>query len=323
MSRRTLILGVGGFLGSHLARHLLDAGWEVTGVVRDPHAPMLERRLGDIWEELTLVVGDAEDPALLARVLPGADAVFPFAGLSGAADSMKRPIVDLQANGRAQLLLLEALRRHNPDAHVVYPGSRLQYGPCQRLPVDENHPQRPVSVYGVHKLLGEQYHRLYALAYEIPTTVLRISNPYGPHQDRPDARFGIVGTFLARAARGEDLHVYGGGHQLRDYIFIGDLVRLCELAVTSPRSAGQAFNASGPEPVTLREMAETVVATVGSGSAVVDAPWPEDEGAVETGDYVGDTQLATRELGWQPEVSLARGLTATWAALEPVLAATN
>src|SRR4051794_4532757 len=118
MSRRALILGVGGFLGSHLARHLLQAGWEVTGVVRDPRAPMLQRRLGDILDEVTLVVGDAEGPELLARFLPGVDAVFPFAGLSGAAASMKRPVVDLHANGRAQLLLLEALRSHNPDAHV-------------------------------------------------------------------------------------------------------------------------------------------------------------------------------------------------------------
>ena len=321
MSKRAVILGVGGFLGSHLARHLLREDWEISGVVRDPRGPMLERRLGDILEDLTLVVGDAEDPVLLARILPGADAVFPFAGLSGAATSMKRPLIDLNANGRAQLLLLEALRTHNPDAHVVYPGSRLQYGSCQRLPVDEDHPQRPVSVYGIHKMLGEHYHRLYALAYGIPTTVLRVSNPYGPHQDRPDARFGIVGTFLGRAVREEDLHVYGGGRQLRDYIYIGDLVRLCELVVASPRSPGQSFNASGPEPVTLREMAETVVATVGSGR-VVDAPWPADEGAVETGDYVGDTRRAERELGWRPQVDLAAGLAATWA-LEPVLAAAS
>jgi UDP-glucose 4-epimerase len=320
MSRRALILGVGGFLGSHLARHLLHAGWEVTGVVRDPRSPLLEPRLGDIFGEVTLVAGNAGDHGLLSKLLPGADAVFPFAGLSGATASMERPLVDLNANGRAQLVLLEMLRTHNPDAHVVYPGSRLQYGPCQRLPVDEDHPQRPVSVYGVHKMLAEQYHRLYALAHEIPTTVFRISNPYGPYQYRPDAAFGIVGTFLARAARGEELQVYGGGHQLRDYIYIGDLVRLCEVAVTSPGSAGQAYNASGPEPVSLREMAETVVATVGSGR-VVDAPWPAEEGAVETGDYVGDTELATRELGWRAQVKLADGLAATWADLEPVLTA--
>jgi nucleoside-diphosphate-sugar epimerase len=317
-----VILGVGGFLGSHLARHLLTAGWEVTGVLRHPRSPSLERRLGDILEDLRLVVGDASDPALLAPLLPSADAVFPFAGLSGAASSMQQPLADLEANGHGQLVVLETLRAHNPGAHVVFPGSRLQYGPCQRLPVDEDHPQRPVSIYGVHKMLGEQYCRLYSRAYGIPAATLRISNPYGPFQYRRDERYGIVGTFLARAARGQELRVYGGGQQLRDYIYIDDLVRLLAQVATSPAAAGQAFNASGPEAVTLREMAETVVATVGNGR-VVDAPWPAEHGTVETGDYVGDTGRALRELGWRPKVGLAAGLAATWAELEPVLAASN
>lgn len=319
MSRRAVILGAGGFIGSHLAARLLASGWAVTGVVRDPDDPHTASRLAGIAGDIELVAGHAADPSLLAGVVAGADAVFPFAGRSGAASSMSEPAADLAANGAGQLAVLEALRQHNPDARVVFPGSRLQYGRCARLPVGEDQPQRPLSIYGVHKVLGEEYHRLYWNTYGIPSTILRISNPYGPGQDRPDGRFGVVGTFLARAGRDEDITVYGGGTQLRDYLYISDLTALCELAVTRPEAVGQVFNASGPEPVRLRAMAECVVATVGRGR-VIDAEWPAAEGAVETGDYFGDTRRAAELLGWSPTVGLGAGLARTWEALQPALA---
>lgn len=318
MSRKALILGAGGFIGSHLARHLLDSGWEVTAVVRDPHSPSVARRLQGVAGDLDVVQADAAAPEALDRLVAGQDAVFPFAGRSGATASMEAPLDDLDANGRGQLAVLEALRRRNPDARVVFPGSRLQYGRCERLPVTEDHPQRPLSIYGVHKALGEQYHRLYLNTYGIPSTMLRISNPYGPLQDRPDSNFGVVGTFLARASRAQDIQLYGGGLQLRDYVYIDDLCRLCELSVTRIEAVGQVFNASGPEPVSLRQMAEAVVATVGRGR-VVCTDWPPDAASVETGDYFGDTGRASRLLGWTPEVGLADGLAATWAALSPSL----
>lgn len=318
--RKALILGAGGFLGSHLSRHLIGRGWEVTGVVRDGSDPLVATRLESVIPHLCLVEGDAADPFLLGPLLKGMDAVFPFAGRSGAASSMDEPLDDLAANGHAQLALLEALRRNNPDARTVFPGSRLQYGRCDRLPVGEDQPQQPSSVYGVHKMLGEQYHRLYWSAYGIPTTSLRISNPYGPHQDRPDGRFGVVGTFFARAARGEEILIYGGGQQIRDYLYVGDLVSLFEVAATHPAAVGEVFNASGPEPVSLREMAEAVIATVGGGR-IVTAEWPSDAAAVETGDYFGDTSRAGRLLGWSPQTGLCEGLASSWASLSPTLAA--
>lgn len=311
MTRRAVVLGAGGFLGSHLCRHLLDNGWEVTGLVRDAAAPHVDRRLAGVRSDLRLVEGGAGDEQVLADLLPGSDAVFPLAGRSGAARSMSTPLLDLAANGAAQLAMLEALRRHAPEARTVFPGSRLQYGRVVDLPVREDTPTAPVSVYGVHKALGESYHQLYARVYGVRTCSLRISNPYGPGQDRPDEAFGVVGTFLATAARGGTIRLYGGGHQLRDYVYVRDLCGLLELAVTQPEAVGEVFNAGGPVPTSLREMAETVVAVVGSGE-VVDAPWPEDAAAVETGDYVGSSDKAAAVLGWRPAVSLVEGLSLTW-----------
>ena len=319
MSRRALVLGAGGFIGSHLSRRLVNAGWDVTGVVRDRQDPHVQRRLQPVLTQMRLFEGDAADPSLLIQAVPDADAVFPFAGRSGAVDSMNMPEADLDANGRGQLAVLESVRRFNPTARVVFPGSRLQYGRCPTLPVTEEQPVEPTSIYGVHKLLGEHYHLLYARAFGIATTVLRISNPYGPHQDRPGHGYGVVGTFLARAARDEVIEVYGGGTQLRDYLYIDDLTGLIELAATHPAAAGEVFNASGMQATPLRTMAETVVSVVESGR-VVDADWPVADAAVETGDYFGSTTKAEMMLGWQPTVPLQTGLERTWAEFRTTLA---
>jgi UDP-glucose 4-epimerase len=319
VTRSAVVLGAGGFIGSHLCRRLLHAGWDVTGVVRDRQDPHVVRRLEPVSGQVRLVEGDATDPSLLIQVVPEVDAVFPFAGRSGAADSMIAPEADLDANGRGQLVVLEAVRRFNPTARVVFPGSRLQYGRCAKLPVTEDQPQQPTSVYGLHKMLGEGYHRFYARAFGLATTVLRISNPYGPHQDQPGHAYGVVGTFLARAAHDEVIPVYGDGSQLRDYLFIDDLTRLIEIAATHPAAVGEVFNASGMQATPLRVMAETVVSVVGSGR-LVEAAWPEADAAVETGDYFGSSAKAEQLLGWRPTVLLEEGLRATWAVLQPDLA---
>jgi UDP-glucose 4-epimerase len=320
MTRRALVLGAGGFLGSHLCRHLLAQGWQVTGLVRDATTPHVTRRLVGLQDDLRLVEGGAGDEDVLAALLPGVDAVFPLAGRSGAARSMTAPLLDLAANGGAQLALLEAMRRHAPDARTVFPGSRLQYGRVLELPVAEDAPVAPVSVYGVHKALGESYHLLYGRVYGLRTCSLRISNPYGPGQDRADAAFGVVGTFLAAAARGETIRLFGGGHQLRDYVYVRDLCALLETAVTAPAAIGEVFNAGGPQATSLRQMAQAVLDVVGSGR-LADAPWPAEAEAIETGDYVSDVRKAGQVLGWRPTTPLHEGLAETWAELEPVLSA--
>ena len=318
MTVRAVVLGAGGFLGSHLARRLVALEWDVVGVVRDPDAPHVRTRLGGALGDMRLVVGDATDHDLVRGLVADVDAVFPFAGHSGAARSMAEPFHDLVANAGGQLAVLEAVRVHNPMARIVFPGSRLQYGRARYLPVDELHPQDPTSLYGLHKLVGDQYYRLYHDLYGLRTACLRISNPYGPHQDRPDRAFGVVGTFLSIASANGSIPVYGGGAQTRDYVYVGDVVDVCVLAATHTAAVGRTYNVGGPAPVTVREMAEAVVSTVGAGR-VVDAPWPDMEGKVETGDYTGDLRRAATELGWAPTVGLTEGLAATWDALAPTL----
>ncbi|MFN2540433.1 MAG: NAD-dependent epimerase/dehydratase family protein [Mycobacteriales bacterium] len=318
MTGRALVLGAGGFLGSHLCRRLLRSGWHVTGVVRDREDGHLKPRLQDLVGDLELVEGSADDTSLLNRLVVGTDAIFPFAGRSGATASMADPLADLAANGASQLKVLEAVRRHAKEARLVFPGSRLQYGRPLTLPVTEEHPAAPRCVYGMHKALGEGYHLLYSRIYGVETCSLRISLPYGPWQDRADAAFGVVGTFLATAARGGTIQLYGGGHQLRDYVFVEDLCELVEVAATSPLAVGEVFNAGGPQATSIRDMAAAVIETVSSGE-IADVPWPPEAEAVETGDWITSSEKAAQVLGWRPTTSLGQGLAVTWEALMPAL----
>lgn len=313
--RRALILGVAGFLGSHLARRLVAQGWEVTGVLRDADAPYVKPRLGKRSRDIRVVVGDATNEELLTRLVTGIDCVFPFAGHSGASRSVGRPVEDAQSNILGHLALLEALRHANPDARVVFPGTRLQYGRVAQLPVRETQTQRPRSFYALHKMAGEGYYRLYHDLHGLKTTCLRISNPYGAGQNRPDNAFGVVGTFIAAAARGETIHLYGGGEQLRDFVYIDDLLDLFVECVTQQVAVGEVFNAGGPESTTLLQMAQGVVEVIGRGH-IENAPWPSSDLLVESGDYVSDISKAAHVLGWRPKLRLLEGLELTWKATQ-------
>jgi nucleoside-diphosphate-sugar epimerase len=228
-------------------------------------------------------------------------------GHSGAARSVKAPADDLKSNTLPHLVLLETLRLHSPLTRAVFPGSRLQYGKARTLPVPETHPQVPTSVYGQHKATAEGYYRLYHDIYGLPTTCLRISIPYGAGQARPDSAFGVVGTFLATARRGAPIRLYGGGQQRRDFLHIDDLNDLFIRCATHSKAVGRAYNASSEESLSLRGMADIVIETVGSGSAVA-VDWPPLESRIETGDYFGDIRLAKEELGWEPQISLNDGI---------------
>lgn len=312
-ARRAVVLGAGGFIGSHLTHRLLADGWGVTGVVRSASAPHVVDRLRHIRHDVELVEGDARDAEVLTTVVDAADVVYALAGHSGAAHSIEVPLRDLDENARAQLTLLEVLRRQSREVRAVFPGSRLEYGRPQHLPITESHPLMPTSVYGIHKMTAEHYYRIYHELFGLQTCRLRISNPYGPRQSRDDRAFGIIGTFFAAVTAGEPIRLYGGGTSLREFIYIDDLIDALLLAGSHTDAVGKVFNVSGNEPMTLRQAAAQVIEVVGRGT-IVDVPWPELDAAVETGSYVGST-TAIESLGWRARTSMHEGLARTWSTL--------
>ena len=307
--KKVLVTGGLGFIGINVCLRLLDLGAEVTVldnfVPPNPGAP-----LDALLPRLRVAIADIRDEDTVERVVRDPRIIFNLAGKSGAADSNKTPLNDLDINCRGHLTLLEACRRLNPAVAIVFPSSRLVYGKPRYLPVDEAHPAAPESIYAAHKLAVENYHLIYGHLYGLKTTVLRITNPYGPLQLGDARAYGIANKFIQAAVNGEKLSVFGTGEQRRDYLYIDDLVHALLLSAASETTRGKVYNIGDDRSASLMELARLAVSTAGSGE-IVQVPWPEDYRAIETGDFQSDIGLAARELGWQPVTQLAEGVART------------
>ncbi len=238
------------------------------------------------------------------------EVIFNLAGKSGAVDSNKTPLNDLEINCRGQLTLLEACRSFNPGVTIVFPSSRLVYGKPRYLPVDENHLLAPESIYAAHKLAVENYHLIYGHLYGLKTTVLRISNPYGPMQAGESRAYGIANRFIQAAVAGKTITLFGDGGQRRDYLYIDDLVDAFLRAGFAETARGKIYNIGDSSSVSILELAEMAVAAAGAGE-IIRTPWPEEYRAIETGDYQSDTTRARNELGWKPFTDIREGIART------------
>jgi UDP-glucose 4-epimerase len=307
--KRVLVTGGLGFIGINASLRLLDLGAEVT-VLDNFVPPNPSPSLAAVLSRLKVAVADIRDADKVERVIRDQQVIFNLAGKSGAADSNKTPLNDLDINCRGHLTILEACRSFNPGVAIVFPSSRLVYGKPRFLPVDEGHPVAPESIYAAHKLAVENYHLIYGHLYGIKATVLRITNPYGPLQVGDARAYGIANRFIQAAVRGEQLTVFGEGEQRRDYLYIDDLVHALLLAGAKEEARGKVYNIGDDRSASLMELAQLAVATAGSGT-ITQIPWPEDYRAIETGDFQSDISLATRELGWLPVTQLAEGVART------------
>ena len=309
--RRALVTGGLGFIGSRVARRLLELGAEVT--VLDALVPGCGGNpfnLEGVRERIHVRVADLCDAAAAEEAVAGQELVFNLAGQVSHVDSMSHPMGDLENNVRAQLSLLEACRRRNPAALVVLASTRQIYGRPRYLPVDEAHPCEPVDVNGVHKFAAEQYHRLYARSFGVRSAILRLTNTYGPGQLVKHARQGFLGWFLRLAVEGKCIDVMGDGEQLRDLNHVDDVVRALLLAATTPAAVGRVYNLGASPPVSLRALAELLVELSGRGSWRL-VPFPEDRERIDVGSVYADYGACRRELGWEPRVTLRDGLAQT------------
>jgi len=311
--KRVLITGGVGFIGSNLARELVDAGARV--VLVDSLAPEFGGNLAnieDLESRVSVNISDVRDPHSLPAILRGQDLVFNLAGQTSHLDSMQDPFTDLEINCRSQLAILEACRWHNPDVKIVFAGTRQIYGRPRYLPVDEEHPVAPVDVNGINKAAGEWYHLLYGEVYGTRVAVLRLTNTYGPRMRVKDARQTFLGVWLMALVRGEEFEIWGDGRQHRDFTYVDDAVRAFLLAAARDDANGEVFNVGGHEPLSLLELAELLVEVNGGGSYRV-VPFPPDRKAIDIGDYSADFAKIRDRLGWEPRVPLRDGLERTLA----------
>jgi nucleoside-diphosphate-sugar epimerase len=308
---QVLITGGLGFIGSHLARGLLAQGALVT--VMDSLIPEYGGNLfnvHDIADRIIIDTSDVRDRAAIAALVPGKDFIFNLAGQTSHLDSMSDPHTDLAINADAQLSVLEAARHHSPQARIVFASTRQLYGKPHYLPVDEKHPVAPVDVNGINKLAGEWYHILYQQVYGLPTSVLRLTNTYGPAMRVKDARQTFLGIWIKNALTNEPIQIFGSGEQKRDFNYVDDCVTALEIAATNPQAEGRVFNLGSDEVVSLQALAQ-LITDIEPQSQYELIPFPPDRAKIDIGDYFADTSLIRSELGWEPQVDLRDGLTRT------------
>jgi UDP-glucose 4-epimerase len=304
-----LVTGGLGFIGSNLAIRLVELGADVTVV--DSLVPELggnRFNIAPVEDRIAVSTTDLRDEAELDALVDGQEIVFALAGNVSHVDSMTDPIGDLEINCRSQLALLEALRRRNRTARVVYAGSRQQYGRPQYLPLDEKHPLEPVDVNGIHKAAAENATLLYHRVHGLPTCSLRLTNTYGPRMQMRHARQGFVAWFVRLAVEGAEIELFGGGDSLRDFNDVDDVVDAFLLCGSADAAVGEVFNLGHPEPVTVRQFAELLV-EVADGGALSERPFPSERARIDIGSVYMDYGKIRERLGWEPRVGLREGLT--------------
>jgi UDP-glucose 4-epimerase len=310
--KRVLITGGLGFLGSNLARRLVESGAAVTLV--DSLIPEYGGNLFNIAgveDRVRVNVSDVRDEHSFRYLLGGQDYLFNLAGQTSHMDSMNDPFTDLEINARAQLSILEACRRYNPGVKVVFASTRQIYGRPDRVPVDESHLLRPVDVNGINKMAGEWYHTLYNNVYGIRTCSLRLTNTIGPRMRVKDARQTFVGIWVRLLIEGKPFEVWDG-HQLRDFTYVDDAVDAFLLAAERDEANGRAYNLGGDCAVSLKDLADLLVRANGGGEYRL-MTFPADRKRIDIGDYYADYGLIRSQLGWSPRVPLAEGLSRTLA----------
>ena len=308
-NRRVVLIGGLGFIGSHLTRHLEAQGARVTVTTLSP-----ARHADGIAEcgtrGIPVIEADLRDAEAMRRAVADQEIVFNLAGQSGAVRSAEDPLTDLEVNCGGNIVLLEALRRHNAGAKIVFASSRLAYGEGGSEPAAERRTVDPLCLHAVHKLAVEQYLRIYERLYGLRYSVARLTNPYGPGQPHDRTAYGIVNRFVHLALADDVLPIYGDGRQRRDYIFIEDAVEAFAALGESSAADGRTYNVGSGSGTPLVEMARAICAKAGGGRLEF-VPWPAVAKQMETGDFVADVTRIRDEIGWEPRVALAEGLDRT------------
>lgn len=308
--KKILITGGLGFIGSNLARRLVELGARV--VLVDSLVPEYGGSLHNIegiQDLVRLNISDVRDEYSMRYLVQDHDILFNLAGQTSHADSMLDPYTDLDINCRAQLSILEACRKNNPGIKIILASTRQIYGKPEYLPVDEKHLLRPVDVNGINKMAGEWYHILYSNVYGIRACALRLTNTIGPRMRVKDSRQTFLGTWVRLLVQGKPFEVWDGD-QLRDFTYVDDAVEALLLAAESEDTNSQIFNLGGDRIISLKELADLIVKVNGSGSYMV-RPYPSERKPIDIGNYYADFSRVQSVLGWKPKISLPEALART------------
>lgn len=301
-AKRILVTGGAGFIGSELVTQLAAAGHRVIVVDNLVNGKLANlAHLADADVELVEV--DIRQREVIARLLQGVEIVYHLACL-GVRHSLHDPFENHDVNATGTLILLDLARRADVP-RFVYVSSSEVYGTARWVPMTEEHPTYPMTVYGGGKLAGECYTRAFWESYRYPTVVVRPFNSFGPRSHHEGDSGEVIPKFMLRAMAGLPMVIFGDGTQTRDFTYVSDTARGIMLAGMVDAAIGGTFNLGQGREISINELARTVAMVVGRPDAAIvyDSPRPGDVLRL-----YADSTRAQHVLGFTPTVSLQEGL---------------
>jgi len=301
---KCLVLGGGGFMGSHLSKALIDQGHGVR-IFERPNLKPVETLPDDKaleWRE-----GDFLNQDDISEAVAGCEIIFHLISTTLPKPSNDNPVYDIESNLVSTLHLLESARRAGVRKVIFASSGGTIYGNPREVPIRESHPTDPICSYGITKLAIEKYLHLYHTLHGMDYCVLRIANPYGEGQ-RPLASQGAVAVFLHKALNQEVIEIWGDGTVTRDYVYVGDVVRAF-LKAMGPLGEHRIFNIGAGEGHSLLELTGAIESLVGRAVARNFLP----ARTLDVPTNILDISRARSFLNWRPEMPFRDGLSRTHA----------
>jgi UDP-glucose 4-epimerase len=300
-----LVTGGCGFIGSHLVDALVAAGHRVH-VIDD----LSTGRIENLRPEALLTVGDVADAEFVARAMRQVDGCFHLAAVASTQRSNEAWLATHRTNLQGTIAVLDAARSRRLP--VVYASSAAVYGHGASAPIRETAALHPITAYGADKLGSELHARVGGLVHGVPTLGLRFFNVYGPRQDASSPYSGVISIFVDRLLGGKAIDVYGDGHQVRDFIYVEDVVRFLIAGMQRASEQAPVLNACTGAATSIVHLARVIgrlCGGAGAGAQVDMRFLPARAGDI--GRSVGAPGMAAEILGIQAKVSLADGLART------------
>jgi len=309
LGKNILVTGGGGFIAASLVKLLCATDCRIVRLLRLPAAAWPDSGRARIEDR----VGDVRDPVLWQSLPDGIDVVFHLAAQTSTYEANRDPRADLDSNVLPLLLMLQACRERNISPAVICASTVTICGLPERLPVDENHPEAPITIYDLHKQMAENYLKYHARIGTVRGAALRLANVYGPGPRSSRADRGVLNQMVGRALCGEALTVYGRGEQLRDYVHVEDVARafLAAAAHVDALNGGHCIIGRGEGysiAQALQLVAERVAVRTGKLVAVTCVEPPAGLSPIEARNFVADTHRFTEATGWRAQHALPYGI---------------
>jgi len=299
-----LVTGGAGFIGSNLARALLQEGRRVR--VLDNFLTGFRINLADVLADIEFIECDIRGADACQAACRSVEVVFHQAALPSVPRSMENPRASFENNVLGTFNILMAARDQGVR-RVVLAASSSAYGDTEELPKRETMPLRPLSPYAADKAAGELYAAMFSRAFGLQTVSLRYFNVFGPHQDPTNQYAGVIAAFAAAMLRGRRPTIFGDGTQSRDFTFVQNVVHANLLAAAAPEVRGEVVNIGCGEAINLNQMVAVFNEILGTGLKPIYAP--PRPGDVKHS--LADISAAARLIGYQPQVRFADGLRRT------------